>query len=169
MSKKIKEFETTGATFSPCKEYRYNLFRIWDSSLKILGVVMLNPSKAGDKDNDNTINSLIRIAASNGYGGIDVVNLYALISEKPSYLNTHYNPLGKNNHEYIDALIGDFENILLAWGSHKFNKIQIDRVLYKFHHRDFLCLKINADGNPKHPLYCKGDSKLLLYKNPAKI
>jgi len=56
------------ASISKDKNYRYELSRIWSDSPTIT-YIMLNPSKADDKDDDKTIKRLIFFSRKFGYGG----------------------------------------------------------------------------------------------------
>ena len=48
--------------------YRYLLWREWDSSNKTVSFIMLNPSRADGSVNDPTITRCINFASSWGYG-----------------------------------------------------------------------------------------------------
>ena len=167
----IYPYYLQGATISPCKKYRYDLIRCWASITQPLGVIMLNPSKADASKDDSTIKKLFKIARNNGFGGIEVVNLFALRSTDPTALTTSTDPVGDKNYEYIDRIVeelGAVSKILIAWGSHKVANPEAERLFNRHPDQEFYCLKINADGNPKHPLYCKDDSELIHFPNPAK-
>jgi hypothetical protein len=47
---------------------------------------MLNPSVAGETDDDATVTRCIARAAKGGYGALEVVNLFALVSTDPQAL-----------------------------------------------------------------------------------
>ena len=72
-------FAQSGATISPCGIYRYRLWRRWGEGRSCV-FVMLNPSTADALVDDNTIRSCVRLAQELGFGGIIVVNLFALRS-----------------------------------------------------------------------------------------
>ena len=54
---KLLELETmnSGADFSPCRKYRYKLWRIWDETLPLAMFIGLNPSTADEVKDDNTV------------------------------------------------------------------------------------------------------------------
>ena len=47
--------------------YRYRLTRIWDENKEVVGVIMLNPSKATSLKTDNTIMNLINYLIEKDY------------------------------------------------------------------------------------------------------
>ncbi|TMF61888.1 MAG: DUF1643 domain-containing protein, partial [Chloroflexi bacterium] len=66
-----------GATFSADRRYRYRLWRRWDGARPVVAFVMLNPSTADARRDDPTIRRCIGFAKSWGFGGVEVVNLFA--------------------------------------------------------------------------------------------
>jgi hypothetical protein len=76
----------SGAELSACRTYRYRLWRQWDADLAPVVWVMLNPSTADESADDPTIRKCIGFAQRWGYGGIEVVNLYAYRSPDPRQL-----------------------------------------------------------------------------------
>ena len=56
--------------------YRYLLWREWNSSSKTISFIMLNPSRADASFNDPTITRCINFAKFWGYGRLEVVNLF---------------------------------------------------------------------------------------------
>lgn len=89
--------ETTGAVFSPCRTYRYGLWRIWNPGAPLLAFIMLNPSTADDVVNDPTVERCVRRAVSMGYGGLRVANIFALRSTDPTQLYVSVDPIGPDN------------------------------------------------------------------------
>ena len=62
----MKPEEISSAIFSPCKKYRYVLWRVWDKSLGYVNFVCLNPSTADEIHNDPTIIRCINYAHNGG-------------------------------------------------------------------------------------------------------
>ena len=81
--------------------YRYLLWREWDSDRKIVSFIMLNPSRADAEINDPTITRCINFAKSWGYGRLEVVNLFAYRTSHPSLLKQTAEPIGRDNDRYI--------------------------------------------------------------------
>jgi hypothetical protein len=144
-----------GATLSPCGLYRYQLWRVWDETRPRLLFIMLNPSTADAEVDDPTIKKCIKYARAWGYGGLEVVNLYALRSTDPNALKGHPNPRGDENDRYIFESACRAGCIVAAWGQHKAIGARgryIKRLLAQ-QGFDLYCLRTTKNGQPWHPLY----------------
>ncbi len=93
----------TGAELSPCKAYRYALWRRWSDAPPVL-FVMLNPSTADESQDDPTIRRCISFAKQWGHGGIIVGNLFAFRSPYPNDLQTAADPIGPENNLWLERL-----------------------------------------------------------------
>lgn len=151
-------FETSGANFSECGTYRYRLWRIWDTDARPLVFCMLNPSTADAEQDDPTVARCKERARRGGYGGVIVVNLFALRSTDPKGLYSHPDPIGPHNNAHISNCCqeGDF---ICAWGNH--GKLHgRDRVVLKLlaaHFVQPMALRVSKGGLPSHPLYLPYD------------
>lgn len=145
----------TGAVFSDCRTYRYCLWRVWDTEKKGIVFIGLNPSTANETQNDATIRRVIRFAKDWGYGGIHMMNLFALVSKKPEALKTHPNPIGLNDTFLNEITKG--KDILFAWGNFKIAEARAKEIIERY--PGALCLKKNANGTPIHPLFVRADTK----------
>lgn len=149
-------FTETGAAFSECRRYRYRLWRYWDRSKPPLCFLMLNPSTADDLSNDPTVERCQRRALAMGYGGLEVVNIFAFRSTDPSALYTLDDPVGpENDRAILDAcqLAG---MVICAWGNHgrELNgRSAIVRAMLEEAGIAPFALAVNSSGEPKHPLY----------------
>ena len=148
--------ETAGAIFSHCDRYRYRLWRVWDASKPRLCFVMLNPSTATHEVLDPTVTRCKKRAETLGYGGLEIVNIFALRSTDPKALYESPGPIGRHNvGAIIDAVDGSAIAIC-AWGGHgKFMNIgpMVRARLNQLFPGKAHYLKLNADGSPAHPLY----------------
>lgn len=165
MTAQVHKFEErSGAVISPCGKFRYRLWRRWDNSLPRVLWIMLNPSTADARLDDPTIAKCIAFAKLWGYGGIEVVNLYAYRTSSPKELKRSGYPIGQHNDSTIVALLRvireDGGRVVLAWGAHA----QEERATWLLEHRwqigPFYYLHQNAGGSPKHPLYISYETKL---------
>jgi hypothetical protein len=152
--------EINGANFSEDRKYRYRLWRIWDKSLPLVMFIGLNPSTANETDNDPTIRSVCRIARNNGYGGVYMMNCFAFISTDPNGLQITPDSLEKNN-IMLTVTSSVCKDVVFAWGNFDivYSSGRHDELVKMFPHAK--ALHINRNGSPKHPLYCKSDSKLI--------
>jgi hypothetical protein len=162
---KIKElFQTdnSGASFSENRHYRYALWRIWDESKPLVMFIGLNPSTANETDNDPTIKSVCRIAKNNGYGGVYMMNCFAFISTDPKGLKTNA-MTSEWNDNTITVTASKCKDVVFAWGNFDVVKEtgRGDELSEMF--PNALCLHKNKNGSPKHPLYCKSDTKFVTW------
>lgn len=151
--------DRVGAILSPDRVYRYRLWRRWRPEDAALVFVMLNPSTADEVDSDATITRCIERAKRLNYGGIEVVNLFALRSTDPAALQSHPDPIGPENDQHIievchTAMLAGGQ-IVLAWGRHGALRGRAPAVRKMLDDRQFntYALMLNRDGSPKHPLY----------------
>ena len=153
-------FVTSDAIFSNDRKYRYALIRVWDDEKPKIAFIGLNPSTANETDNDPTIRRVMRFAKDWGYGGVYMLNLFAVVSADPKVLVTCPDPIGDND-KWLELFCGISHKLLFAWGGFKEAKQRAKEVSSKF--TLALCLGKNADGSPKHPLYIKADTKPVQY------
>ena len=93
------------AIISKCGKYRYSLVREWNKNKGKVLFIMLNPSTADDKEDDNTIIRCINFAKDWGYGGLMVGNHFAYRTTYPKELFKTKEPEGKENLKYIKQMI----------------------------------------------------------------
>lgn len=151
------------AWISPDGRYRYHLTRSWDDLVDPLTFVMLNPSTADAFVDDRTIGRCCQFARREGFGGVTVVNLYALRSTRPVHLWEADDPVGPSNDEVLlealDTAVERGRPVVAAWGVNA----KPDRVAWlldqpgaeHLHH-----LGLTKAGAPMHPLYRPGDTPL---------
>lgn len=160
-------YQESNAYLSKCLKYRYFLRRIWDNTKIRVLFVMLNPSTADALIDDRTIQSCVRLCDALGFGGFEVVNLFAYRATDPEELFECDDPIGEENDNFIASAIGRCDLTICAWGSHKSVEKRRMRVLEMALRRRpaVFCFAKNKDGNPKHPLYVKAGSSLYVYRS----
>lgn len=154
-------FTQSGARFSDCGRYRYRLWRTWDPNTPPLVFLMLNPSIADVEINDPTVERCQRRAVAMSFGGLQVINVFALISTDPQALYTDPDPVGPENDQAIlDALQGA-GMLICAWGVHSAldNRAAAVKALIRQAGIQPYCLALNKGGSPKHPLYVRADQQ----------
>jgi hypothetical protein len=156
----MNELIDTGAVFSECRKYRYTLWRIWDKEKPFLQVIGLNPSTADENKNDPTITRVIGFAKDWGYGGVYMTNLFSIRSTDPSILKEDIDLVMDNDKNILDVK-SLCKDVLFAWGGFKPNKRSI-AVSNLF--ETAICLGLNNDGSPKHPLYISKKTKPVKFK-----
>ncbi|MFY0659282.1 MAG: DUF1643 domain-containing protein [Shimia sp.] len=150
-----KDDATSSALYSECETYRYALTRVWDNNAAKVLFIMLNPSKATERQNDPTIERCERRARALGYGGFRAVNIFALRETDPKKMRQHKAPAGPDNDAVVAQSCLWADDILAAWGAHG------DHLSRGFEMRDVLkatgqtikCLGVTKAGHPRHPLY----------------
>ena len=139
------------AKLSGCRNYRYALWRTWDSSKPLVMFVGLNPSTADETTDDPTLTRCINFAKSWGYGGVCMANLFAFRATEPSDMKASDDPIGAENNKWLKKLAKDAALVVAAWGndgSYLGRSEQVKELLPILH-----CLRINKSGEPAHPLY----------------
>jgi hypothetical protein len=139
-----------GAIFSDDRKYRYALWRSWTQNRKPLMVIGLNPSTANEISDDATITRLMARAYKD-YGGLLMANLFAYVSTNPLELLRNDNTVGEFTDLFIRQMVSLSERQLCGWGSFKPVTKRCKEVYSML--KEPYCLGVNADGQPKHPLY----------------
>ena len=146
-----------GAEISGCERYRYRLWRVWDISRSQVLFVMLNPSTADGRYDDPTIRRCVGYANAWGYGGIEVVNLYAYRATRPGSLKHRRiaEAIGPDNDCYIWGGAKRAALVVCAWGAHDTVDRRARAVLKLLRQADAvpMCLAETKEGHPSHPLY----------------
>lgn len=155
----------SGATFSDCRKYRYQLFREWDPDSTTCVFIGLNPSTADESVNDPTIRRCIQFAKDWGYGRLVMLNLFAYRSTDPSVLSSLPDPIGPENNFHILEICKTAGIVVAAWGNHGtlLNRhIGIVELLEQ--QVKLMCLKTTGSGQPIHPLYQPRTSVPSMYR-----
>lgn len=146
---------TGDAYFSVCGRYRYWLTRVWDRALPRVCFVMLNPSIAGADNPDPTMRRCLGFAKDLGFGSLEIVNLFALVSTDPAALRLADDPVGPENDDCIRAAVKRAAMAICAWGTkspipwrapYVFNILKVMSV-------QPVALRVTKGRHPSHPLY----------------
>src|SRR6266480_3666997 len=148
-----------GAIFDINARYRYSLWRAWSTYHPRIAFVLLNPSTADEERNDPTIRRCMGFARAWNYGSMEVVNLFAYRATNARELLKVDDPVGEENNYYLIQAVERCSSVVVGWGT-KGTLLARDRqVLSLFAGlKDAYCLGITQDGQPRHPLYVKGDT-----------
>lgn len=147
-------FTAGSARFSPCRRWRYALWRRWGEGA-LANFLLLNPSTADESDNDPTVERCQRRAAMLGYDGLVVTNLFAWRSTDPSALYTTDAPVGPDNDAAILEAASDAALVVCGWGNHGQLSGRGGAVLAMLRQAGVRphCLAMTGAGEPQHPLY----------------
>jgi hypothetical protein len=144
------------------------LWRVFDASRPLLGVVMKNPSVASEDTDDPTVRVLLRIARNEGAGGIVVGNLVPYVATDQREMLRAYRRRGYSSKLYQEwgsmwgeqavqmaRLRHECPRVLLAWGKLPRDlcaRAAVLRWSEPPYFREPLTLGLNKDGSPHHPL-----------------
>ncbi|MEQ9074075.1 MAG: DUF1643 domain-containing protein [Sandaracinaceae bacterium] len=149
-----------GAVISPCKRYRYRLWRGAEPGRQAI-FVGCNPSTAGASHDDATVRKFRGFTARWGCTGFEMLNACAYRARHPRDLLTVDDPVGPDNREAFDAAFFEARRwaeplVVVGWGSALPKPLR--------HHAETAlgwlealggelhCLGVTKGGQPRHPL-----------------
>ncbi len=149
------------ATFSEDRKRRFDLVRDWREEIgapdKTMLVAGLNPSKAGEKDDDPTVRKTVGFGRRWGFGRVVLVNLNPIVSTDPWKLPA-WSGLDMQNRAITQAWVEMADLIVAAWGTQPralSRKIALPELVYEFRQnvgeRLLYCIGTTSQGYPKHP------------------
>lgn len=159
------------ALFSDCERYRY----LWTRSVpggdsrRVCNFLMLNPSTADCDKDDRTTARCAGFAERFGCGLLVVSNVFAFRATKPADMKAQADPVGPLNDGVILAAAKSAEVVVAAWGSHGEFRGRASEVYGMLSRAGVLvhALRLTASGQPGHPLYVPGDTRLVVYISKA--
>ncbi|MDD4080565.1 MAG: DUF1643 domain-containing protein [Eubacteriales bacterium] len=146
-------------------EYRYVLGTAGEQPLICVG---LNPSTAQPGALDNTLKSVQRVAASNGFDSFLMMNLYAQRATRPYDMDREVcDFLHRENLKAFRYLLGKAKTVWAAWGAVMETRGYLAACMADFVKegqrlgaRWYTAGKKSKKGHPHHPLYLRKDSPL---------
>lgn len=142
------------AMYSPCERYRYLLSREWGDVTSRLAVCAMNPSTATESEPDATVNKLVKLAKREGFGALDVLNVFAWRSKDRKVLANIEDPIGPANDDVIRSVTHAANRVLVAWGNEGALGARYVQVARLIDGLRVCCYGLNkATGQPTHPLY----------------
>ncbi|HHN8403925.1 TPA: DUF1643 domain-containing protein [Morganella morganii] len=161
--------KTKDAYISNDGKYRYDLWRLWDESKPKIMFIGLNPSTADQEIDDSTITRCIDFSVKWGFGGLIMCNLFAFRATKPKEMLNASEPVGIETDMVLLERAKEVDVIVAAWGndggfmgrsgsmlSLLSDNLLSDKLYY---------LKLNKTGEPRHPLYIHGETKLTKWQH----
>lgn len=153
------------ALFSERRRYRYFLSREFGGDSTCL-FIMLNPSTADAEWDDPTIRRCIGFASREGFGRLEIVNLFGFRSSSPSVLMATEDPVGDGNDRQILAALERADLVVVAWGNNAdfdSGRIEFVREAIERSGKPVKCFGLTSKGQPKHPLYLRLDAELVAF------
>jgi hypothetical protein len=152
----------SGSVFDVSGRYRYALWRAWSAYNPRIVFILLNPSTADEEMNDPTIRRCIGFARAWKFGSVEVVNLFAHRATDARELLKIDDPVGDENDLFLIQAVERCSTVVVGWGSRGTLLGRDSQALSLLAGRkDVFCLGITKDGQPRHPLYVKGDTILV--------
>jgi len=153
-----------GAQFSPCRAFRYHLWRTWSPLRPPLLFILLNPSTADEERDDPTVRRCVHFARAFARGGVEIVNLYAYRARDPRLLRGAGYLIGEGNDIVIARRLRAHAGlpVVCGWGAHARGLERAAHVLGMIREsgaRAF-ALACTDDGVPRHPSRLRGDCSL---------
>lgn len=173
-------YTSAGAVNSTSGEYRYLLWREWrgygepenygDFEPKPCVFILLNPSMAGNKQDDRMIQRCVRFAQMWGFDRMEIVYLFGHRTENPHELlrlNHDDDPVGWDNQRHFQDAVGEnCGKIVCAWGNFG-RHIDQDQTAsgWLAHEREPECLGMSPmTGCPYNPVSVSYETKLIPFK-----
>lgn len=160
---KLPAFTEQDATFSPCRTWRYRLWRVWDNSLPPLAMGMLNPSDANEEVLDATVKRQVRRAVLRRFGSLIVFNAYAVVEKYPPKMKARlaegFDIVGPENDLHTRAIISEVGNragtVAVGWGADGdiAGRGKAITAMARALGVQLFCVGTTRDGQPRHPLY----------------
>ena len=184
MPRSLRPLGPGTARFSSCKVYRYELTRDLSGYPRpvdkypprgVLLSIGLNPSTATGEDDDPTIHKESFFTINWGYAIYVKTNAYGYRATKPDNMfaarDRGIDIVGPDNDAAIGAAVDHVRReggrVLAAWGQH-IEPTRQRAVAQLLTGVEVVCVDINKNGSPAHPLYKKSDS-LQAWTCPAEI
>lgn len=150
-----------GAVFSPCRRWRYLLWRRWDAAKPVANFLMLNPSTADEVKLDPSCTRARRYAERWGYGALIVTNLFGWRATDPRDMKAARDPVGRGNDRAIVRAAREAAIVVCAWGNHgaHLGRSAVVKEILSGAGVDLHALRLNSSGEPAHPLYLPASLK----------
>lgn len=158
---KVQVGPDSGAQFSPCRTWRYALWRKWAQPVEPRYCVFigLNPSTADEVDNDPTVRRCIGYARAWDFDGLYMMNIFAFRATDPQDMRAADDPVGPQNDAALRLVCHSpyTRMVVAAWGVHGAYRERGQAVLALLQDCRLRCLGVTKAGHPKHPLYLRKD------------
>lgn len=148
--------------------HRLWLTRSWDPTLPRAAFVGINPSVASGTEDDPTIRRCVTFAQREGWGSFVMLNLLSCVSSEPDDCYRASLCHGPNHLAERARQLRDVAVVVACWGANGTGwRWEVQSLLTGLS-APILCFGLTKAGQPRHPLYLRGDSPLVPYtQEPA--
>ena len=106
------------AVFSDDNRHRLLLRKVWDNEKPTAMIIMINPNSADELSSDTTTMLVMNNLHKLGYGSVDIVNLYTMITGKLHFrFNSDDDLLHPDNDDVIYRSAEKSDTIIIGWGT----------------------------------------------------
>jgi hypothetical protein len=153
----VVKLTASGAKFSGCRKWRYLLWRKWGEG-PVANFLMLNPSTADEVKLDPSCTRARVYAEQWGFGALVVTNLFGWRATDPAEMKAVRDPVGRGNDAAILSAARAAGVVVCAWGNHGLHRERSAFVVSNLRKAGVKLhlLRMNACGEPAHPLYLPG-------------
>lgn len=167
--------------FSPCRKYRYTLWREWKTQADLINpptsrsgrwpdhsyamFIGLNPSTADETLDDPTIRKCIGFSKRWGFSALLMTNLFAYRATKPKdmqNIKAVEASGGMDNLDWLALAAKGAGIIVAAWGTNgcwgEQDRLVCAHLKHMTPDKKLMCLRTTKDGFPEHPLYVPYDT-----------
>lgn len=145
--------------FNDDHTHRFLWKRVWDKDKPMAAVIMINPCISDNLVSDATTTYVVNnVARLENYGGVQIVNLYSLLTSKLNFRwNSDEDLNAPENDDYIKKAVAECEIAVLAWGRGAGNNQRIaDRAINVINmlmeYKDKLMVISDGTRSMLHPL-----------------
>lgn len=158
------------ALLSPCGKYRHRLEREVQPTGIVAAFFGVNPSTAGETEDDATTRKWIGFSLRNGIKKYLVGNPFDYRAVDVRELAKVSEPVSPQNLEHLMRIIADADVLIPCWGSKdkvpptlRFHLVRLKRYIFESG-KPVKIFGLTASGDPKHPLMLSYSTPLTEWK-----
>lgn len=163
----LRKMPDGGAVFSDDRKYRYLLWRRVGEGNRILHFIGLNPSKAGETENDHTIRREMHYTREWGFDVLFKTNLFGFCATDPKVMiakmKEGVNIIGRPNDDWINQASKVAQMNVAAWGVGGDLRLRASMFLGRFG-KQLHVFGLTKGGHPKHPARLPNGLKAVEWK-----
>ena len=125
-----------------------------------MAFILCNPSTADEQSEDPTLRRCIGFARRWGFDALEIANCFALRSPRPADLRRARDPVGPDTDRVLRAVARRADRLVVGWGNHGRLHDRATQVTHLLADHALWCLGRTQRGQPRHPLYVPGDTRL---------